>query len=124
VGPRAYLDDALVPGVGAVVLLLFLADELRIAGEPSLPLDDSWIHLRFADNLAAGRGFAINPPGGSPARATPGPRWASAPSPTSSSGSGSSPPTTRRCPSPASSGPSRSGAAVPAGSSSGWSSIR
>ncbi len=58
---RTFRDDAVILAVGAAVLLLFLGAELRIAGEAGLPLDDSWIHLRFADNLAAGRGFAINP---------------------------------------------------------------
>src|SRR5262249_11179643 len=59
--------------VGALVTLLFTAAELRIAGEIGLPLDDSWIHLRFADNLAAGHGFAINP--GVPVAASTAPLW-------------------------------------------------
>jgi arabinofuranosyltransferase len=70
---RAFRDDALILAVGAVVLLLFLAAELRIAGETGLPLDDSWIHLRFAENLAAGRGFAINP--GVPVAGSTAPLW-------------------------------------------------
>ena len=51
----------------------FVAAELRIAGEIGLPLDDSWIHLRFADNLAAGHGFAINP--GVPVAGSTAPLW-------------------------------------------------
>jgi hypothetical protein len=31
------------------------------AGEIGFPLDDSWIHVRFAQNLAAGKGFSFNP---------------------------------------------------------------
>src|SRR4026207_1010669 len=30
-------------------------------GLATFPLDDSWIHLQFARNLAEGRGFAYNP---------------------------------------------------------------
>jgi hypothetical protein len=52
---------------------LFVAAELEIAGAVGLPLDDSWIHLRFADNLAAGRGFAINP--GAPVAGSTAPLW-------------------------------------------------
>ncbi|MBI4012839.1 MAG: hypothetical protein HY359_11045 [Candidatus Rokubacteria bacterium] len=66
-------DDALVLAVGGAVLAFFVAAELRIAGEIGLPLDDSWIHLRFADNLAAGRGFAINP--GAPVAGSTAPLW-------------------------------------------------
>jgi arabinofuranosyltransferase len=47
-------------GAGAVVVALFLLAEARIAGAPGLPLDDSWIHLRLARNLATGGGFGIN----------------------------------------------------------------
>lgn len=66
-------DDALILAVGALVLFGFLAAELRIAGEVGLPLDDSWIHLRFAQNLAAGQGFAINP--GEPVAGSTAPLW-------------------------------------------------
>ena len=47
--------------VGALAIALFLAAEHRIAGAPGLPLDDGWIHLRLARNLATGGGLAINP---------------------------------------------------------------
>jgi hypothetical protein len=59
--------------VAGLVVLGFVAAELRIAGEIGLPLDDSWIHLRFADNLAAGHGFAINP--GAPVAGSTAPLW-------------------------------------------------
>jgi hypothetical protein len=72
-GRGSRLDDALVLAAGAVVLGVFTAAELRIAGELGLPLDDAWIHLRFAENLAAGRGFAINP--GAPVAGSTAPLW-------------------------------------------------
>jgi hypothetical protein len=59
--------------VAAVIALGFTAAELRIAGEIGLPLDDAWIHLRFAENLAAGHGFAINP--GAPVAGSTAPLW-------------------------------------------------
>jgi hypothetical protein len=45
----------------AAACLGFLAVELRqLDGGLGWPLDDSWIHLQFARNLAAGRGLAYN----------------------------------------------------------------
>jgi arabinofuranosyltransferase len=60
-GP-ARLDrwDVGLLAVGALTVALFLGAEARIAGAPGLPLDDSWIHLRLARNLATGGGFGIN----------------------------------------------------------------
>jgi hypothetical protein len=47
---------------GAAVCLGYLAVELHaLAGGLGWPLDDSWIHLQFARNLAAGRGLSYNP---------------------------------------------------------------
>jgi hypothetical protein len=47
---------------GAVVCLGYVAIELRqLQGGLGWPLDDSWIHLQFARNLAAGRGLSYNP---------------------------------------------------------------
>ena len=65
--------DLIVLGAAACVALVFVAAELRIVGAIGLPLDDSWIHLRFASNLAAGRGFAINP--GEPVAGSTAPLW-------------------------------------------------
>ncbi len=39
----------------------YLAAELFLLGRLGFPLDDSWIHLQFARNLAAGEGLAYNP---------------------------------------------------------------
>ena len=41
--------------------MLFTLRERVIAGASGFPLDDSWIHLHFARNLAEGRGFVYNP---------------------------------------------------------------
>ncbi len=65
--------DALLLLAGAAAVLLFLAAERRIAGAWGLPLDDGWIHLRLARNLATGGGLAINP--GEPVPASTAPLW-------------------------------------------------
>jgi hypothetical protein len=46
----------------AAAFLGYLAVELwELGGGLGWPLDDSWIHLQFARNLAAGRGLSYNP---------------------------------------------------------------
>jgi hypothetical protein len=40
---------------------LYVAFEYWIAGGTGFPLDDPWIHLQFARNLASGHGFSFNP---------------------------------------------------------------
>jgi arabinofuranosyltransferase len=65
-------DVALV-AAGALTVGLFLLAEARIAGAPGLPLDDGWIHLRLARNLATGGGFGINR--GEPVPASTAPLW-------------------------------------------------
>ena len=42
-------------------------------GVEAFPLDDSWIHLHFARNLAEGRGFSYNP--GVPVSGSTAPLW-------------------------------------------------
>jgi hypothetical protein len=50
------------PALALVVCGLFLVSALYLLdGRPGLPLDDSWIHLAFARNLAAGHGLALHP---------------------------------------------------------------
>jgi hypothetical protein len=45
-----------------VLCLLYLVTELVYSGgRLGLPLDDSWIHLQFARNLAGGLGLSYNP---------------------------------------------------------------
>jgi len=46
---------------GAMIALLARSVWLRIGPEVGLPLDDAWIHIRFAVNLAGGHGFSFNP---------------------------------------------------------------
>jgi arabinofuranosyltransferase len=52
---------------------LFLWQARRIAGEPGFPLDDAWIHARFADNLVRGYGFSYNR--GIPSSGSTSPLW-------------------------------------------------
>ncbi len=57
----------------AALLAYYLARSRDLAGEFGLPLDDGWIHARFAQNLARGYGFSFNP--GEPTSTTTGPLW-------------------------------------------------
>src|SRR2546428_6958416 len=57
----------------AVPLAVLLTSERRIAGAAGFPLDDSWIHLHFARNLAEGAGFSYNP--GAPVAGSTAPLW-------------------------------------------------
>jgi hypothetical protein len=45
----------------AACLLYFATEAWLLSGDLGFPLDDSWIHLQFARNLAAGRGLSYNP---------------------------------------------------------------
>ncbi len=48
--------------LGLLPVLLFVVAESALSnGDPGFPLDDSWIHLAFADNLIQGNGLAIDP---------------------------------------------------------------
>jgi arabinofuranosyltransferase len=66
-------DDLLVVAGALLALALYVVRESRIAGGPGLPLDDSWIHLHFARNLAEGAGFSYNP--GVPVSGSTAPLW-------------------------------------------------
>ncbi len=73
---RRALDAACVCAAFALGLAVFLLRQRQIAGPvglPAFPLDDSWIHLQFARNLAEGRGFAYNP--GVPVAGSTAPLW-------------------------------------------------
>lgn len=50
----------LVPAA-VVACLAYLGAELFLVGGLGFPLDDSWIHLQFARNLASGWGLSYNP---------------------------------------------------------------
>ena len=67
----AAIGLALALGLGA-----FLLRERQLAGPvgaAAFPLDDSWIHLQFARNLAEGHGFSYNP--GVPVSGSTAPLW-------------------------------------------------
>jgi arabinofuranosyltransferase len=66
-------DDLLVALAAVVPLAWLLLRERVIAGAAGFPLDDSWIHLHFARNLAAGAGFVYNP--GQPVAGSTAPLW-------------------------------------------------
>ena len=66
-------DDLLVVLAALPPLALFLLREQAIAGAAGFPLDDSWIHLHFARNLAGGAGFSYNP--GVPVAGSTAPLW-------------------------------------------------
>ncbi len=60
----------------ALAVGLFLLKTRQLAGSVALegfPLDDSWIHMQFARNLAEGHGFAYNP--GAPVSGSTAPLW-------------------------------------------------
>lgn len=46
--------------VAAFLCGIYLASELFVFGHLAFPLDDSWIHLQFAKQLAAGQGLTYN----------------------------------------------------------------
>ena len=71
--PTARRDSLLVLVAALLPLVLFVVDEGRIAGDTGFPLDDSWIHLHFARNLAEGAGFSYNP--GIPVAGSTAPLW-------------------------------------------------
>src|SRR5439155_13135021 len=66
-------DDLLIVLAALVPLALYMTREARIAGAAGFPLDDSWIHLHFARNLASGAGFSYNP--GVPVAGSTAPLW-------------------------------------------------
>jgi arabinofuranosyltransferase len=65
--------DLLILGAAALAAALFLLAEHRIAHAPGLPLDDAWIHLTLARNVATGGGFGINR--GEPVAVSTAPLW-------------------------------------------------
>lgn len=66
-------DDLIVVLASILPLVLFSVLERRVAGVAGFPLDDSWIHLHFARNLAEGGGFSYNP--GHPVAGSTAPLW-------------------------------------------------
>jgi hypothetical protein len=73
---RPALAVAAPAGALALAIVVFLLRTRQIAGGigvESFPLDDSWIHLHFARNLAEGHGFSYNP--GVPVSGSTAPLW-------------------------------------------------
>jgi arabinofuranosyltransferase len=70
---RRRRDDLLIVAAALLPLALFLARERQIAGAAGFPLDDAWIHLHFARNIAEGAGFSFNP--GTPVAGSTAPLW-------------------------------------------------
>src|SRR5712691_5807589 len=66
-------DDLVVAVAACLPLVLFALIERRLAGVAGFPLDDSWIHLHFARNIAEGAGFSFNP--GVPVAGSTAPLW-------------------------------------------------
>ncbi len=64
---------AIIAAVQLVVFLFYVLTELHQNGKLGFPLDDPWIHLTFARNLARGWGFAFNQ--GEPVQGSSAPLW-------------------------------------------------
>ena len=63
---------ALLIALALVGTALFLRAQQALTGNLwGVPLDDAYIHFRFAQNLASGHGFAFNPDGAVPASTSP-----------------------------------------------------
>jgi hypothetical protein len=72
-GARGTLVVALALALGIGAFLLREWGVTGAAGAAAFPLDDPWIHLHFARNLAEGHGFAYNP--GRPVAGSTAPLW-------------------------------------------------
>ena len=62
-----------VVAAGALIITWFGISSAPIAGQPGFPLDDAWIHVRFAQNLAQHGCFGFNP--GEPTAGSTSPLW-------------------------------------------------
>lgn len=72
-GAPAIITYGLLPLLIAGLMAYYLSLARAGAGEIGFPLDDSWIHARFAQNLARGQGFSFNP--GQPTSTTTAAVW-------------------------------------------------
>lgn len=59
--PESFRPPRWLPLAAVAVCLFYLAAEVWLLSGLGFPLDDSWIHLQFARNLAAGDGLSYNP---------------------------------------------------------------
>jgi len=55
------MDALVLVCLSAIMLAVCYVHEFRALGGPGPTLDDTFIHLRFASNLARGHGFSFNP---------------------------------------------------------------
>src|SRR5690348_13183272 len=67
------LCRVLVAVVPLVAGLIYLRQGIAAQGRLGFPLDDSYIHLQFARNLATGHGWSFNP--GEPTPGATSPLW-------------------------------------------------
>ncbi len=71
---RSLRRAALLAALGVLCCAGYGATEWYLLdGDAGFPLDDSWIHLQFARNLAAGHGLSYNP--GEPVTGSTAPLW-------------------------------------------------
>lgn len=61
----------LIASMVILVAAAFSVGYYRAAGGPGYPLDDTWIHLTFARNVASGLGFGANPHEPTPGATSP-----------------------------------------------------
>ena len=59
--PPARVPLWLLAAALLVCLGYLAAEAYLLSSDLGFPLDDSWIHLQFARNLAHGRGLSLNP---------------------------------------------------------------
>ncbi|MEM7480596.1 MAG: hypothetical protein AAF481_05440 [Acidobacteriota bacterium] len=70
----AWIPTFALWALGLLVVAGYFASEwMLLSGEVGFPLDDTWIHLTFAENLAAGFGLSYNP--GEPVAGSTSPLW-------------------------------------------------
>lgn len=71
---QRFIFHLILVSFGLLLVAIFLSQEWRLTGElAGVPLDDSWIHYRFASNLRSGQGFSFNP--GVPTPGSTSPLW-------------------------------------------------
>jgi hypothetical protein len=70
---RALILALLLAVINLASAIYFLVGQRQALGGTYFLIDDAWIHLRFAKNLAEGYGFSFNP--GHPVAASTAPLW-------------------------------------------------
>ena len=71
---KQFRDIAIILFIGLIVIGIFFYREYVYTGSQlGVPLDDAWIHFRFASNLIQGNGFVYN--SGEPVSGSTSPFW-------------------------------------------------